>query len=102
MGEINTLIHQPVRLRIMAALFAMDRDGELDFTFLRDELELTDGNLGAHLEKLEAAGYLKVRKTFIRKRPRTYVGLTRAGRGAFEDYLETLKAVLNDPSVGRE
>jgi DNA-binding MarR family transcriptional regulator len=90
-ADINEIIHQPIRLRIMSALFAMEADAEVDFTFLRDHLELTDGNLGAHLERLEFAGYLFVRKAFIRRKPRTSVHLTRNGRRAFEDYIEALK-----------
>ena len=93
MGEINEIIHQPVRLRLMAALFAIEDDAEVDFTFLRDHLRLTDGNLGAHLEKLESAGYLAVRKAFVRRKPKTFVRLSRRGRRAFEDYVEALKRI---------
>lgn len=99
MPEINTTIHQPARLRIMAALFALEDDAEVDFTFLRDHLQLSNGNLGAHLEKLESAGYVSIRKAFVRRRPKTFARLSRAGRRAFEDYLEVLKAVVD---TGRE
>jgi DNA-binding MarR family transcriptional regulator len=94
MSEINEMIHQPIRLKVMAALFAMESDAEADFTFIRDHLKLTDGNLGAHLEKLESAGYLSVRKAFIRRKPKTFVRLSRAGRRAFEDYIEALRNVI--------
>ena len=94
MAEINEIIHQPIRLKVMAALFAMESDAEADFTFLRDHLKLTDGNLGAHLEKLESAGYLSVRKAFVRRKPRTFLRLSRTGRRAFEDYVEALRSVI--------
>ena len=58
MAELNEIIHQPVRLRIMAALVTLEPGNEVDFTYLRDLLEVTDGNLGAHLRKLEEAGYI--------------------------------------------
>lgn len=96
MAEINEIIHQPIRLQVMAALFAMESDAEADFTFLRDHLKLTDGNLGAHLERLESAGYLSVRKAFIHRKPKTFVRLSRAGRRAFEDYVEALRDVIGD------
>ena len=96
MSDINDIIHQPIRLKVMAALFAMESDVEADFTFLRDHLKLTDGNLGAHLEKLESAGYLSVRKVFIRRKPKTFVRLSRAGRRAFEDYVEALRLIIGD------
>ena len=95
MAEIDSVIHQPIRLKVMAALFAMDGDAEADFSFLRNHLKLTDGNLGAHLEKLEAAGYISVRKEFVRRKPKTLVRLSRAGRRAFEDYTETLRGILD-------
>jgi DNA-binding MarR family transcriptional regulator len=95
MAGINEIIHQPVRLKVMAALFAMESDAEADFTFLRDHLRLTDGNLGAHLEKLESAGYLSVRKAFVRRKPRTFLRLSRSGRRAFEDYVEALRSVID-------
>ena len=97
MAEINKVIHQPARLKVMAALFALKSDAEADFTFLRDHLNLTDGNLGAHIEKLESKGYLSVRKAFVRRRPRTFLRLTRTGRRAFEDYLEALHSVIDAP-----
>ena len=49
MAELNETIHQPVRLRIMAALVALEGGNEVDFSYLRDLLKVTDGNLGAHL-----------------------------------------------------
>ncbi len=51
MAELNETIHQPVRLRIMAALVTLEVGNEVDFTYLRDLLEVTDGNLGAHLPR---------------------------------------------------
>ena len=94
MAEINEMIHQPIRLRVMAALFALDSDAEVDFTFLRKQLQLTDGNLGAHLEKLESASYLAVRKAFVGRKPKTFLRLTRTGRRAFEDYVEALRSLI--------
>ena len=49
MPEINEIIHQPVRLKVMASLAGVEEGGEVDFSFLRDHLGLTDGNLGAHV-----------------------------------------------------
>ena len=95
MAEINQVIHQPIRLRIMAALFGVEDGAEVDLTFLRHHLSLTDGNQGAHLEKLESAGYRAVRKAFVRRKPKTFIRLSRQGRRAFEDYVESLRAVLD-------
>ena len=94
MAELNEIIHQPVRLRIMAALTALDADNEVDFTTLRDLLEVTDGNLGAHLHKLEEAGYITVNKTFVERKPRTFVSATSAGRRAFRTHVAALEEII--------
>ncbi len=94
MPELNETIHQPVRLRIMAALVALDAGSEVDFTYLRNLLDVTDGNLGAHLRKLEEAGYIAVTKTFVERKPRTYVAVTAEGRGVFAEHVAALEAIL--------
>jgi DNA-binding MarR family transcriptional regulator len=94
MAGIDEIIHQPVRLQIMAALNALEPGEQIDFTPLRDMLKLTDGNLGGHLTKLESTTYIKIDKVFIDRKPRTFISLTGAGRDAFERYLTDLKQIL--------
>jgi len=94
MPELNDTIHQPVRLRIMAALVALDEDNEVEFTYLRDLLEVTDGNLGAHLRRLEEARYIIVNKVFVERKPRTYVSATAEGRRAFQEHVAALEVIL--------
>jgi DNA-binding MarR family transcriptional regulator len=94
MAELNEIIHQPVRLRIMAALVTLEAGNEVDFTYLRTLLEVTDGNLGAHLRKLEEAGYIAVNKTFVDRKPRTYVAATAEGRKVFQEHVAALEAIL--------
>jgi DNA-binding PadR family transcriptional regulator len=55
---------------------------------------VTDGNLGAHLRKLEDAGYIAVKKIFVERKPRTFVAATNAGRQVFKDYTKALEAIL--------
>ncbi|MCK4752245.1 MAG: transcriptional regulator [Planctomycetes bacterium] len=94
MADLNNVIHQPVRLQIMSSLVALDLDEQVDFTYLRKLLKLTDGNLGAHLLKLETAGYIKMEKTFVARKPRTFVTVTGKGRDAFNDHLTALKKII--------
>jgi DNA-binding MarR family transcriptional regulator len=94
MAELNEIIHQPVRLRIMAALVTLETGNEVDFTYLRDLLDVTDGNLGAHLRKLEEAGYIAVNKTFIERKPRTFVSATVEGCKVFQEHVEALESIL--------
>jgi len=98
-AKLNELIHQPVRLRIMAALVSMEDDAQLEFTYLRDLLELTDGNLGAHLRKLEEAGYVQLVKTFVARKPRTYVVITSQGQHAFVEHAAALEAIVHAGEV---
>ena len=93
-AELNEIIHQPVRLRIMAALVTLEPANEVDFTYLRELLDVTDGNLGAHLRKLEDAGYIAVNKTFVERKPRTYVAATAEGRMVFQEHVSALQAIL--------
>ena len=94
MANLNETIHQPVRLRIMAALITLEPTNEVDFTYLRDLLEVTDGNLGAHLRKLEEAGYISINKVFVERKPHTYVSATAAGRKVFQEHVAALESIL--------
>ena len=96
MAELDRIIHQPVRLRIMAALTSLSSDEQADFVYLRDLLKLTDGNLGAHLAKLEDADYVKIDKQFIDRKPRTFIRATGKGRGAFHDHVAALREILGE------
>ena len=94
MSHLDNIIHQPARLRIMASLVALDPGEQVDFVHLRKILDLTDGNLGAHLTKLENAGYVKVEKTFISRKPRTFINATGKGRDAFDEHTAALKQII--------
>ncbi|NJD60501.1 MAG: transcriptional regulator [Anaerolineales bacterium] len=96
MAELNETIHQTVRLRIMAALVTLSPKEELEFTYLRDLLEVTDGNLGAHLRKLEESGYISINKIFVERKPRTYVSATPEGRKVFAEHVAALEAILKN------
>ena len=95
MARLDKIIHQPVRLRIMSSLVALEPAEQVDFIYLRKLLKLTDGNLGAHLVKLEDARYIKVEKTFIARKPRTFVSATGKGRNAFADHITALEQIIH-------
>lgn len=94
MAQLNETIHQSVRLRIMAALVSLKPGDEVDFTYLRDLLEVTDGNLGAHLRKLEDAGYIVINKTFVERKPRSFISATTEGRRVFQEHVNALESIL--------
>jgi DNA-binding MarR family transcriptional regulator len=98
----DEIIHQQVRLRIMATLNALADGERLEFTRLKAILSATDGNLGAHLTTLENAGYVGIEKDFVARKPRTRVTLTRAGRKAFARHVAYLRAILDgDKGAGQ-
>lgn len=94
MPNLDDIIHQPARLRIMAALCALAPREQVDFSYLKARLDLTDGNLGAHLRALEDAGYIAVEKTFVERRPKTFVAANAVGRKAFEGHVAALQAII--------
>jgi DNA-binding MarR family transcriptional regulator len=94
MSGFDEIIHQAIRLRIVAALAALDPDEKVDFTRLKTLLKLSDGNLGSHLLKLEEAGYITQDKTFVDRKPRTYLQLTPHGRTAFQRHVKALREIL--------
>jgi DNA-binding MarR family transcriptional regulator len=96
MAQFNETIHQPIRLQIMAALVTLGKGDEVDFTYLRDLLEVTDGNLGAHLRKLEELGYITIKKEFIDRKPRSFISATQKGLKVFQDHVEALESILKN------
>lgn len=98
-GELDEVIHSQARLRIVAALAALNPNDEISFPKLQKLLDVTAGNLSTHLRKLENAGYVVQHKTFVGRTPATYLSLTSTGRRAFEDYTETLRALLEGTHV---
>jgi DNA-binding MarR family transcriptional regulator len=94
MSGFDELIHQPVRLRIMAALVSRSEREPVEFTWLKNLLKLTDGNLGAHIVTLEKAGYAVVEKDFVGRKPRTRIAATKPGRRAFADHVAALEAIV--------
>ena len=88
--RLDELIHAPVRLSIVAALAQVD---EAEFARVRDTVEVSDSVLSKQATQLEAAGYVKIRKGHVGKRPRTWLSLTPAGRSAYTSHLDALRAI---------
>ncbi|MDF1538252.1 MAG: transcriptional regulator [Candidatus Thorarchaeota archaeon] len=90
--EIDKVIHEPARLKIVAQLYVVD---SADMVFLMRQTELTWGNLSSHVSKLETAGYVDITKEFFENKPRTTLKLTEEGRKAFETYRENIKRMID-------
>lgn len=93
---VDEVIHQSMRLKIMAALNALARGDGIEFTRMKSLLDTTDGNLGAHLETLTKAGYIAVDKRVEGKRPQTRIRATPTGRKAFAAHVAYLRDILDN------
>jgi len=93
--NINDVLHSRIRTAIMAVLISVDEAG---FTFIRDKINATDGNLSVHLKKLEENKYITVDKKFVNRKPVSLYKITDVGRKAFEDYIKILESIINHKS----
>ncbi len=90
--DIDRVVHEPARLVILSHLYVVNH---ADFLFLMQQTGLTQGNLSSHLNKLEKAGYVDMKKGFVGKRPRTVLRLTASGRKAINEYTDNMQHLLN-------
>ncbi len=89
--ELDRVIHERVRLAIVSALAGVR---SMSFNELKDVLDLSDGNLSVHTRKLEEAGFVSCKKTFVDRVPRTDYHLTAAGRKALDSYLDHMESLI--------
>jgi DNA-binding MarR family transcriptional regulator len=100
--RLDPVIHSPVRLSIMACLAAAER---AEFGFVRDAVEVSDSLLSKQVTTLADAGYVKVKKGYVGKYPRTWLSLSTAGRRALDAHLAALTAIVTaapSAAVGAE
>ncbi len=88
---LDSLLHSELRLAVMSLLISAD---EAEFPYIKEQTGATAGNLSVQIDKLSAAGYIAVEKTFKGKRPCTICRITDKGRQAFGSYIEALKSYL--------
>ena len=90
--KFDELILSKTRLGIISAPIGGDK---LDFTYLRNTLNLSDGNLSVQIRKLEEAGYIKVEKVFVDRKPKTFCKITRKGQKAVLNLISKLEGIVN-------
>jgi DNA-binding MarR family transcriptional regulator len=91
--EVDRTIHEPARLLLLIYLFSVE---QADFTFLKTQTGMTQGNLSSHLQKLELTGYVNTEKKFRGKRPLTLIRITDKGKEAFEAYVKQMHFYFSD------
>ena len=90
--ELDDLLAHPVRFSIVALLAAANK---VEFSFVRDHVEVSDSMLSKQISALEQAGYIKVEKGFVGKRGRTWLSITRDGRRTFDRHLAALREIAS-------
>jgi DNA-binding MarR family transcriptional regulator len=90
-ADIDDVIHGRIRLGVVAYLSSVD---SALFSELRDKVGATDGNLSAHLRKLEDANYVSVEKSFAARKPQTRLRLTAQGRRAWQAWLRRMESLI--------
>jgi len=100
MPKADDVIHQALRLRIMAALHAGNGKGqEFDFARLKSLTQASDGNLGSHIETLERAHYVEVERGYRGRRPRMVIRPTALGLRAYQDHVAFLRSIIEGEAV---
>ncbi len=89
--DIDKLIHEPARFKILAQLYVVE---SVDFIFLMRQTGLTQGNVSGHLKKLEDAEYVDINKAYSGKRPYTMISLTQNGRKSFKEYVQSMQKIF--------
>jgi DNA-binding MarR family transcriptional regulator len=89
--SLDPVVHAPHRLAIMTILISVK---EATFMYLREATGMKDGNLSTHLSKLEEAGYISIKKSFVGKKPQTTCAITEKGREAFLSYLDQMERIV--------
>jgi len=91
--DINRTLHEPARQLLLIYLLETEK---VDFTYLKRETGMTQGNLSSHMNKLETEGYILSEKTFINKRPLTIYHITDEGRRSFQEYVKQMHLYFSD------
>lgn len=89
--DLDPLLHSQLRLAVMSLLVSVSK---AEFVYLKEKTGATAGNLSVQIDKLSAAGYLEVVKSFKGKRPLTTCSITPKGLEAFHNYVNALKGYL--------
>lgn len=90
-NDLHKAFESRVRLGIMSALAV---NSKLDFTALKEYLDVTDGNLATHLKALEKEDFIGIEKSFVGRKPNTKYFITEAGKTAFEEHLKVLEKLV--------
>jgi DNA-binding transcriptional ArsR family regulator len=88
LAQLDPVIHSRTRLAVLSILVSVK---EASFSYLKETIGTTDGNLSVSLSKLEEAGYISIKKAFKGKKPLTTCKISERGAKAFSEYIKVLE-----------
>lgn len=96
----DSAMSDPTRLRVLAALYGLTTHGSIRFTALAKSLNLSDGNLAAHLAVLVEVGYVEAHSTYTGKRRTRWYSASATGAEAFEAHVRMLQSIVDSTRLG--
>lgn len=90
--ELDPILHNPIRLGIMSILLQCE---SASFSYLKDEIRVSAGNISLQLDKLEEVGYIQIFKGHKGNYPLTTAEITKAGKNAFQQYVKALQTYIS-------
>lgn len=89
--ELNKILHQPIRTRIMALLATKS---SCEYTTLKKTFDLSDGHMTTHMRELLGNNYVLAEKLFVDNKPKTIYHITPEGKRAFSEYVRVLRKII--------
>ncbi len=90
-NELDQVIHQPIRTKIIALLL---NSGECDYSTIKNTLNISDGHMSTHMKVLVTEEYVVMEKNFVDNKPKTTYKITKYGKKKFSEYIEVLKKIV--------
>jgi predicted transcriptional regulator len=92
-NPLNPILHSELRLAIISLLIGNEK---IEFNDIKEKTNATSGNISVQLQKLKEAEYIIIEKQFKKNYPLTTCKITKKGIDAFDEYVKSLKAYINE------
>lgn len=90
---LDKAFNHRIRVGIMAILVVNDW---VEFNNLKKLLDVTDGNLASHLAALEKYAYIRLKKEFVSRKPKTSYQASDLGKKAFSVHINALEELIKN------
>lgn len=94
--QFDSIFFEKTRLSIITILY---REESVSFNRLKKILGVTDGAIYTHLQKLEEAKYIDLKKEIFGDRAQTVYKLTKGGKKLFQSYMKFLEGMIKQDNA---